>query len=132
MLLENAGEGVARRLWPSFLAAEREVLSEKKAEDEYNIPYLEFGYSSIRFWLLRHLKPTEILIDLSDDDRIYLGHIPESLPPEVRAPLLQSLVGCLPAKYFTEALPFFERFGFHAAPALEAYLGHEVLGFSAA
>jgi len=131
-LLENAGEGVARRLWPSFLAAEREVLSEKKAEDEYNIPYLEFGYSSIRFWLLRHLKPTEILIDLSDDDRIYLGHIPESLPPEVRAPLLQSLVGCLPAKYFTEALPFFERFGFHAAPALEAYLGHEVLGFAAA
>lgn len=43
-----------------------------------------------------------------------------------------SLVGCAPVKWFTGALPFFERFGFHAAPALEAYLGAEMLGDAAA
>jgi len=32
-----------------------------------------------------------------------------------------SLVGCVPVKWFSGVLPFFERFGFHAAPALEAY-----------
>lgn len=131
-LLEISGDGAARHLWPSFLAAEREVLSEKKAEDEYNFPYMRFGYSRVRFWLLRHLKPIEILMGLSDDDRTYLGYIPESLPPDVRAPLLQSLVGCAPVKWFTGALPFFERFGFHAAPALEAYLGAEMFGNAAA
>lgn len=123
---ETSGEEAARRLWPSFLAAEREVLSEKKAEDKYNFPHMSFRSSPIRFWLLRQLKPTEILMGLSEADRIYLGHTPESLPPEVRAPLLQSLVDC------AEVFPSFERFGFHAAPALEAYLAHEILGFAAA
>ncbi len=135
LLLESfeiSGEEAARRLWPSFLAAEREVLSEKNAEDKYNFPYMKFRYSRIRFWLLRQLKATEVLMGLSDADRIYLGHTPESLPPEVRAPLLQSLVACSPVKWLSEALPFFERFGFHAAPALEAYLAHEILGFAAA
>lgn len=131
LLLESfdlSGKDAAGRLWPSFLAVERELEAERSAEDKYNFPHLMFHVSPVRVWLLRHLKPTEVLAGLSDVDRTYLGCCPESLPPEVRSPLLLSLVDCSPVRSIFNALPFFERFGFHAAPALEAYLEHEVLG----
>lgn len=135
LLLESfdlSGKDAAGRLWPSFLAVERELEAERSAEDKYNFPHLMFHVSPVRVWLLRHLKPTEVLAGLSDVDRTYLGCCPESLPPEVRSPLLLSLVDCSPVRSIFNALPFFERFGFHAAPALEAYLEHEVLGGGAA
>lgn len=130
--LDNAGEGAACRLWSSYLAAEQEVLSEAKTEDRYNFPHLNFCYSPIRFWLLQHLKPAEAVERLSDANRSYLSLRPESLPPAVRPLLLQSVLACPPVQLFSEALPFLERFGFHAASALEGYLGHPVLGNAAA
>lgn len=91
----------------------------------------EFQLSRIRLWLLENLKQAEILRDLSKDDLAFLALQPETLPPEVRADLLLAVRDCLPISEFWKVEGFLERFGFHAAPALEAFLDDVMLSYTA-
>ncbi|WP_281985326.1 hypothetical protein [Azonexus hydrophilus] len=122
--LKRFGRAAATRLWPSYLAAEQALLQVRNAEDKYNFPYMAHRLSPIRFWLLEHLEPADILKGLDQDALRYLGLCPESLPPGVRPLLLKSLLACNSEQWDPNALPFLERFGFHAAPALTACLEH--------
>ncbi|NTV96458.1 MAG: hypothetical protein HGA75_13755 [Thiobacillus sp.] len=128
---EQVGKDAASRVWPSLVMAEREVAERPNKEEDDEPPLYKFERSRIRFWLIGQLKPTEVLRGLNNDDLVYLAHRPESLPPEVRADLLLSVKDCLPFMWPGESRAFLERFGFHAAPALEAFLGHEVIGLAA-
>lgn len=134
LLLEcckEVGKDASSRLWPSFVAAEREAAAAPSTEENNKLPRFYFEISRIRHWLLEHLKPIEVLRCLSKDDIAYLSHKPETLPPGVRADLLLAAKECLPARGFFDGIKFFERFGFHAAPALEAFIEHEMLGHAA-
>lgn len=126
-----AGSSAASRLWNSFVAAAHEVSQNPPLGDKYNFPHLAFHYSPVRFWLLENLGAAEALVGLSDEERRYLGHAPELLPPELRGPLLASLLGCHGIQLFTDGVSFLERFGFHASSALEIYLDDSVLGWGA-
>ncbi|TCJ14892.1 hypothetical protein EZJ19_08365 [Parasulfuritortus cantonensis] len=130
LLLEcckQIGKDAASHVWPSFVMAEREVAERPNKEEDNEPPLYKFEHSRIRFWLVGHLKPAEVLRGLSQDDLVYLAHRPESLPPEVRADLLLSVKDCLPFMGGRESRSFFERFGFHAASAVEVFLGQETL-----
>ena len=103
----------AVRLWPSFL------LSERTSSDDLA------RYSPVRRWLLEQLNPTNGLNSLTHDDLLYLAKIPESLPPEFRAPLLSSLMTAISEMEYWEQLPFLQRFGPSAAPSLVSYLQND-------
>lgn len=128
---EEVGKDASSRLWPSFVRAEREVAATPSTEENDKPRLFDFQLSRIRLWLLEHLKPVDVLPSLSKDDITYLAYQPETLPPEVRADLLLAVSGCLPVLGFSDAINFFERFGFHAAPALEAFLEHRMLSHAA-
>lgn len=128
---EEVGKDAASRVWPSFVIAEREVATESSAEGKNNLRLISFQYSRIRSWLLKHLKPVEVLRGLSKDDLAYLARLPETLPPDVRADLLLEVRDCLPIQWPWEGMNFLARFGLHSARALEAFLEHEVLGDAA-
>lgn len=106
------------------------MAAEQTAEGTQNLRLLGFEYSRIRFWLLQHLKPVEILRGLSKDDLLYLAQKPETLPPEVRADLLLSVKDYPLVLWPGDGMKVLERFGFHAAPALEAFLEHKMLGLA--
>lgn len=131
--LKRIGGAAAARLWPSYLAAERALEQVRNADDKYNFPHLAHRFSPIRFWLLEHLEPADILKGLDQDALCYLGRYPESLPPGVRSLLLKSLLSSSPEQFdFLCALPFLDRFGFQAAPALTACLEHKCFRDAAA
>lgn len=113
------GANVAVRLWPSFLEFER------------NVSGNFIRYSHTRFWLLEQLNVTNTLNFLDDASRHYLASVPESLPPALRAPLLQSLPKESLNIDYSNALAFLIRFGPSAAPALADYLDHDILGEAA-
>ncbi len=126
-----AGAGAASRLWPSFVVASKEVWQNPPSGDSYNFPHIAFQDSTVRFWLLESLSPIEALAGLSVEDRRYLGHAPELLPPELRGPLLASLHDCHGIRSFRDGVFFLERFGFHATSALEIYLDDSFLAWGA-
>lgn len=128
---EEVGKDASSRLWPSFVRAEREVAAAPTSEESHKLPLHVIQTSRIRLWLLEHLKPVEVLRGLSKDDIAYLAYQPETLPPEVRADLLLAVKEFLPVRGYSDGMSFFERFGFHAAPALEAFLEHGVLRYAA-
>lgn len=128
---EEVGKDASLRLWPSFVRAEREAAAVSSKEENNKPQQFDFQISRIRLWLLENLKPAEILRNLSKEDIAYLAYRPETLPPEVRADLLLAAKECLPVLGFSDGMGFFERFGFHAAAALEAFLEHDVLSFAA-
>jgi hypothetical protein len=128
---DEVGRDAATRLWPSFVAAEREVSIAPATEEADKLRVYDFFLHS-RFWLLDCLPKAEVLRGLDRADLIYLARYPESLPPEVRADLLLAVKDSPPFEGAWEAEPFLERFGFQAAPALEYLLEHEVLGNAAA
>ena len=133
LLLEccnEVGKDASARLWPSFVRAEREAAASSK-EGNPKPRLFEFQLSRIRLWLLENLKQAEILRDLSKDDLAFLALQPETLPPEVRADLLLAVRDCLPISEFWKVEGFLERFGFHAAPALEAFLDDVMLSYTA-
>ncbi|MFA9217240.1 MAG: hypothetical protein ACEQSK_09055 [Sphingomonadaceae bacterium] len=112
---------VAFRLWPSFLEFER------AGKDRIIV-----RISQVRRWLLEQLTPSNALDPLSDAGRLYLALVPESLPPEFRAPLLQALPKNALGIGYSGSLLFFRRFGPSAAPALVGYLDHHILSHAAA
>jgi len=128
---EEVGKDAASRLWSSFVMAEREVTTAPKAEEGQKPHPYEFEYSRIRMWILQQLKPAEILSGLSKDDLDYLAWRPQTLPPEVREALLLAVRDSPPVDW-RSARNFLERFGYHAVPALEVLLEHEVFGDAAA
>lgn len=117
---EEIGKDSSSRLWPSFVRAEREAAL-RSTEEGQKPELFYFQLSRIRIWLLKHLKPAEVLRGLNKDDLAYLALQPETVPPEVRADLLLAVKGSLPVDEYFGAMNFFERFGFHAASALEAF-----------
>jgi len=122
--VESAEKQAVRAMWKSFVTAEREAVAEGGWTNIY------IHYLPIRFSLLRHLEPEAILEGLSEADLSYLGMQPELLPPKARATLLNILSKNPPVKSFFDALPFIERFGSQALPALEACLSSDVLGYA--
>lgn len=134
LLLESCeaiGKDASSRLWPSFVRAEREVAAVRSTEENQKPRLFDFQISRVRFWLLKHLKPVEVLRGLNKDDLAYLALRPETVPPEVRAELLLAVKDCLPVQDLSDGMEFLERFGFHAASALEAFLEDRVLNFAA-
>lgn len=106
---------VAVRLWPSFLVSER-TSSDDLAR-----------YSPVRRWLLEQLNPANGLNSLTNDDLLYLAKIPESLPPEFRAPLLSSLMTEVSEMEYYDQHQFLKRFGPSAVPSLVRYLENDVM-----
>lgn len=106
---------VAVRLWPSFLVSER-TSSDDLAR-----------YSPVRRWLLEQLNPANGLNSLTNDDLLYLAKIPESLPPEFRAPLLSSLMTEVSEMEYYDQPQFLKRFGPSAVPSLVSYLENDVM-----
>lgn len=128
---EEFGKEAASRLWPSFVMAEREVTTAPKTEGSHQPQPWQFEYSRIRMWILQQLKPAEILSCLSKDDLAYLAWRPQTLPPEVRADLLLAVRNSPPVNWL-RAKDFLERFGYHATPALDVLLEHDVFDDAAA
>lgn len=120
---QKAGKGAAARLWPSFLVFERNF----PAETRYLV-----RFSGVRIFLLQQLKPADALGLLAHDDRHYLVQVLYTLPPELRAALLESLAPTPLTVRYGDELAFFERFGPSSAPALVLFLAHEQLGRAAA
>lgn len=121
--LQKAGAGAAARLWPCFLVFERNFPTENR--------YL-VTFSRVRVWLLQQLKPVDALSPLGHEDRRYLLEVLHTLPPELRAALLESLAPTPLTVRYGDELAFFERFGLSSAPALALFLAHEQLGRAAA
>ena len=116
--LKEDGPMAAARLWPSFLEFERNY----SADGRWNAQL-----SRVRYWLLVQMKPAEALTGLGEDDRRYLASVPETLPPEMRGPLLQSLGTNLTVWPEVDVFPndFFARFGRQIASVLPDYLDYE-------
>ena len=119
--LEKAGAGAAARLWPSFLVFERNAPVDRW-----------YVFSRVRVWLLQQLKPVDALNLLGEEDRRYLVQVLFTLPPELRAALLESLAPTPPTVRYGGELAFFESFGLSSAPALALFLAHEQFGRAAA
>lgn len=128
---EEIGKDASLRLWPSFVRAEQEATL-PSTEENQKPKLFYFQLSRIRIWLLKHLKPAEVLRGLDKDDLVYLAHRPETVPPEVRPDLLLAVKGALQASDYLDAMDFFERFGFHAASALEAFLEDDAVVYTVA
>jgi len=127
---EEIGKDASSRLWPSFVRAEQEARV-RSTEENQKPELFYFQISRIRFWLLKHLNPAEVLRGLNKDELVYLALQPETVPPEVRADLLLAVKNFLPVIGYSGELKFFERFGFHAASALEAFLEDDAVSNAA-
>lgn len=121
--LEKAGVGAAARLWPSFL-----VFEQNSVGTRFNF----VTFSWVRVWLLQQLRPVDALNLLGDEDRRYLVQVLFSLPPELRAALLESFAATPPVLKYGDELEFFESFGLSGAPVLASFLAHDQLGSAAA
>lgn len=119
--LEKAGAGAAARLWQSFLVFERNAPTDRW-----------YFFSWVRVWLLQQLRPVDALSLLGEEDRRYLVRVLFTLPPELRAALLESLAPTPPTVRYGGELEFFESFGLSSAPALALFLAHEQFGWAAA
>jgi hypothetical protein len=116
--IELGGPGAAAKLWPSFLTFERRI-----STDRFKAELVRLAH--VRRWLLDQLTHHDALTSLDENDLLYLGSVPESLPPTFRAPLLQMLAKASLKRWYAAPLDFFTRFGPSAAPALVMYLDHD-------
>lgn len=122
---------VALRLWPSWLALERNFAAEKA---------FILVTSKVRRWLLEAMSAAEAIAILKDDDLWYLVGSPNALPPDFRPLLFQQFMPLLLAALdqnlktveWGKEVEFFERFGEGVAPLLQEFLIHERLGSAAA
>lgn len=78
--LKKNNDAAALNLWPSYLS--------------YEINHSKLGliHSQVRVWILERLSPSDALNSITEKDWLYLSRIPNTLPPNYRAPLLQKLI----------------------------------------
>lgn len=122
---------VALRLWPSWVAFERNI-----AAENFSILII----SKVRRWLLESMNAAEAIDALKDDDLWHLVGLPGTLPPNFRPLLFKRFTPLLLAAFeensevikYGKEIEFFERFGEDIAPLLSNFLTHQRLGSAAA